>query len=175
MDRKDFDRYITEHYEEIYNDLFKYSLYFTKNKDEAEDIVQDTFVKAYEYIPGFRNEFKYSLKAWLLKISRSIYLSKVLQRSKINADINQEEIKSSFNLAENIISETEREIFKDVLYDHVFNLPAKIRDIYILSEIYLLPDHKISEVLKIPIGTVKSRLHRGRKILQEKKQIIKSQ
>ncbi|WP_241674993.1 RNA polymerase sigma factor [Paenibacillus luteus] len=142
-------------------DVWNFAYFLTKNRMMADDITQDVFLQAYRHITSFRGEA--SVKTWLLKITRNIsynYLQTAFIRKVllVNKAMPQEFSRS----AEQAFLEKEA---TNEVWKHVFRLPVKFREVLVLHAKYELPLHEISQVLKIPEGTVKSRLFGARKKL----------
>lgn len=129
--------------------------------EDAEDIAQETFVKAYLNIRKFKGESKFS--TWLSKIAINLCMDKVRERS--NREENLEEgvwltiPQSSYYSPEETVERLE---IQDKIKNAVSSLPEDLRMVFILREFEDLSYQEISEMLNIPIGTVESRLHRAR-------------
>ncbi len=153
------------------NDLYNFAYYLTKNKEEAKDLVQETVMRAYErihqYAPGT------NAKAWLLIILKNLFINQYRHKRRIPGRVSYEEYQST--AAEHPIIDTEREIFDSPLSGEVAaafnNLPPDDRLIIYLADVVELKYKEIAHILDIPVGTVRSRLHRARKAL--KKMLLK--
>ena len=150
------------------------SMKFVKDIHIAEDIAQESFIKAYKSLNSFREESAFY--TWLYRIAANTsknYLtskrrkkeyseSEVFSSEDANVDIfdipggdSPEEILAANNL-------------REVIFESLSNLPEDIRTAISLREFEGLSYEEISEVLDCPIGTVRSRIFRGREIIQEK-------
>ena len=150
------------------------SMKFVKDIHIAEDIAQESFIKAYKSLNSFREESAFY--TWLYRIAANTsknYLtskkrkkeyseSEVFSSEDVNVDIfdipggdSPEEILAANNL-------------REVIFESLSNLPEDIRTAISLREFEGLSYEEISEVLDCPIGTVRSRIFRGREIIQEK-------
>lgn len=143
--------------------LYRVAFYMVhQNRDDAEDLVQETFIKAYRSFHQLRNKEK--CRAWLRSILHSIFINKYRKEEKIPIIPQPVE--------ENIIyqNDPETEILKKVMDQEVlkavFKLPEEYSTVVILSDIEGVPYKEIAETLGVPIGTVRSRLSRGRKLLR---------
>lgn len=152
---------------EIYgDDVWNYAFFLTKDVHLADDIAQETFIKAYRRFHTYRRES--SIRTWLLKITRNTtftYRSRAFARRVILLDslprryaeslVAQPAVPSAESAA--VMNETENELWTAVL-----NLPSKFRDPLVLRYHYQLGMEEIAEILGVSEGTVKSRLHRAK-------------
>ena len=138
--------------------------YFTRNKDDAEDLAQEAFMRACRFFYRFHRDSNF--KSWILGIMRNIHLTNIQKnRATINADeLIQSTADSTIDVENNFLQDIQiKQIQKAI-----GKLPEDFREVIILCDIKGLPYEQISEILKIPIGTVRSRLHRGRLLLKER-------
>jgi len=142
--------------------------------DQAEDAVQESFIKAFQAMNGFRGV---SFRGWLLKIvTNSAY--DWLRRSQRHPmqplfpeDENGEEIESPawiVDPAASVQEEVEEKEFSKKIYEALDELPDVYRSVLTLIDIHELDYAEAAEALKVPIGTVKSRLARARLQMQKK-------
>jgi RNA polymerase sigma-70 factor (ECF subfamily) len=156
--------------------VYRYSLRLTRgNTHEAEDIVQDVFLQAHRawdtYQPGT------NCRAWLFTICRNRFLRKKERRdrrpeivaSQIDADVEALAVTAVFSEVES--ADPEKEFFASFVDEEVMraldDLPEPYREAVVLSDLEGLTYPELSEVLEVPVGTVKSRLFRGRRLLQQ--------
>ena len=154
------------------NALYYTALRMTQNPSDAEDLVQETYLKAHRfwdrYQPGT------NCKAWLYKILTNTRINQYVKLSKQPTRVNFEDIEPLLRTKEEPAIKTETagdlSVFEDLLDDEVKKaleaVPEDFRVVLILSVIEGFPYKGIAEILEIPIGTVMSRLFRGRKLLQ---------
>lgn len=155
-----FERYFLEYKDDVY----RVAYYFTRNKDDAEDLAQDAFMRAYRFFYRFHRDSNF--KSWILRIMRNIHLTNIQKnKSTINAD---ELIQSTATSTINVESIFLQGIQIKQIQKAIEKLPEDFREVIILCDLESLPYEQISEILKIPIGTVRSRLHRGRLLLKER-------
>src|SRR5688572_11662450 len=148
--------------------LYRVALRLTGDASQAEDLVQDTMLKAYrswqQYRPGT------NAKGWLLTILRNTFINDYRRRKHepIAMDV---EAAEPYAL-DRSIQETDPEgtffsrIVDDKVLEAVDALPTDFREVLVLSDIEGMSYAEIAESLKIPVGTVKSRLFRARRQLQ---------
>lgn len=150
--------------------LHAYALKLTNDSDEADDLVQDTMLKAYRFFDKF--EKGTNCKAWLFQIMKNSFINNYRKSTKEPDKVDYEDVQ---NFYENIKAEEvksshfEGDAFNDILDDEIVNalstLPDDFRTIVFLSDIEGYSYEEIASFLDCPIGTVRSRLHRARKML----------
>ncbi len=153
--------------------LLRTALRMTKNERDAEDLVQEAFVKAYRFWDKF--EPGSNCRAWLFKIMTNIFINNYRSKSRSPMAVNVDEIDDNFlygQLSTGGQSPTpEQELFAKIFDDDVKkaieNLPDDFRMVVVLSFLEGFSYQEIAEIADLQLGTVKSRLHRGRKLLQK--------
>ena len=144
------------------------------NRDAAEDLVQDTFLRAHRFWHTY--ERGTNVKSWLFTICRNTYLHQKdrmrEQREQPAADFDaRPEALAATTAFGTSAPDPESDFFGMLIDDHVVEaidaLPEEFREVLVLSDLGDLKYAEIAEVLDLPLGTVKSRLFRARKILQE--------
>jgi RNA polymerase sigma factor (sigma-70 family) len=142
--------------------------YLTRNDHDAEDIVQDAYLRALKHFDGFRGEAGTSARAWLLAIVRNTaYSSRRRQRPENFATEFDEEVHSDAVADDHPEAVLLRDSAKDSLRRALDRLPPEFREVIVLRELEGLSYKEISEVAGVPLGTVMSRLSRARTRLQE--------
>ncbi len=166
---KEFEEQALPHMEVLYN----YGLRMTGNPDDARDLLQETFLKAYRFWDKF--EQGTNLRAWLFRIMKNTYINLYRKESKEPSKVDYDEIEDYYNVVRDEASDPndlQEKIFGQLLDDDVSkaleSLPEEFRTVVILCDIEGLAYEEIAEFLQIPVGTVRSRLHRGRKLLYTK-------
>lgn len=157
--------------------VYRFALRLSGSPADAEDLVQETFLRAYraweQYTPGTR------AKSWLFTICRNVFLRQRKRDRRRDETVRQaanEVDTSGIQTGEIPVFTTayqydpEGQFFASIIDDGILqaieNLPADFRDAVVLSDLEGLAYAEIADVLGIPIGTVKSRLFRGRRLLQ---------
>ena len=158
--------------------VYRFALRLTGTPDRAEDLVQDTFLRAYrawdQYERGTR------AKSWLFTIARNLFLRQE-ERGKRHDDIVREETaRGDGGAAVSVINpvwvstmgtDPEGEFFDAIVDDEVLRaidaLPEEYRTAVVLSDVEGLSYDEIGQLMEVPVGTVKSRLFRGRRRLQK--------
>jgi RNA polymerase sigma factor (sigma-70 family) len=139
------------------NDIIRIAFTYVKQKQLAEDVVQDVFIKCYEKMNTFRFESTY--KTWLISIT--INRCKDMLRSWSYKNL----LFTDYLANKLRDSSTERHIFDDtyeVLSNEILKLPLKLREVIILHYYQELSIEEISNLLRANSNTIKTRLHRGR-------------
>jgi RNA polymerase sigma-70 factor (ECF subfamily) len=157
--------------------LYNYAFYLTKDEDDANDLVQDTFVKAFRFIENFQDGT--NEKAWLFKIMKNGFINDYRKKTNLPLHLSFDTIIETRNEDEDINPDVDKEdlhdasdSFKGLIGDEVTialeSLPYDYRQIILLADIEEFSYEELSEILEIPIGTVRSRLFRARNMLKEK-------
>ncbi|MES2151937.1 MAG: sigma-70 family RNA polymerase sigma factor [Pseudomonadota bacterium] len=139
--------------------------WLTRNDQDAQDLVQMAFVRAFRFFDGFHGG---DARAWLLTIVRNTYFSALRDRRREDGDVGFDEaLHSDTSLPNNPATLFETRDAGRVVHQALDRLPRVFREIVMLKEIEDLSYKEIAEVVGIPIGTVMSRLARGRKLLAD--------
>jgi len=148
--------------------LYRVALRLTGDESQAEDLVQDTMLKAYrswrQYRPGT------NAKGWLLTILRNTFINDYRRRKlePVATDLEAVEPHAIYRAVEDV--DPEGAFFSKIVDEKVLEavdaLPAEFREVLVLSDMEGLRYGEIAEALQVPVGTVKSRLFRARRLLQ---------
>ena len=152
--------------------LFNYALKIVRNSDDAQDLVQETYYKAYKNYHQF-NEGTNS-KAWMFMILKNTFINNYRKLKKEPAKLDYDEIEGFYESIKsdqvndnNLDLDFYNDLFDDDLSTALAKLPEKMKEVFLLCDIEEYSYEEIAEIVNIPVGTVRSRLHRARKILQE--------
>jgi RNA polymerase sigma-70 factor (ECF subfamily) len=154
--------------------LYNFAFHLTYNEDDANDLVQETYMKAFRFIDSYHEGT--NAKAWLFKILKNAFINHYRKASNRPSKVDYEEI-ITFQNADNDSNFTSymdlrEEMFQGMMGDEVTNainsLPVDFRTVILLCDIEGFKYEEISKIIDIPIGTVRSRLHRARNMLKEK-------
>jgi RNA polymerase sigma-70 factor (ECF subfamily) len=155
--------------------LYSAALRMTRNPADAEDVVQETFLKAYRAYATFAAGT--NLKAWLYRILTNTYINKYRKQQRRPSEVELGELQDLYlykRLGEQsgASQSAEQEVLDGFVDSDVKqaleSLPEHFRMPVLLADVEGFSYKEIAEILDIPIGTVMSRLHRGRKALQKK-------
>lgn len=150
--------------------LKSFALKMTNDEEEAEDLVQDTLLKAFRFFDKF--EKGTNAKAWLFQIMKNTFINNYRKNSREPNKIDYEDVQNFYETikADEVKSQHyEGDAFSNILDDELTNalskLPDDFRTIVVLSDIEGYTYEEIANFINCPIGTVRSRLHRARKML----------
>jgi RNA polymerase sigma-70 factor (ECF subfamily) len=154
-----FEETFLPHLDAAYN----LARWLTRNSSDAEDVVQEAFLRAFRFSRGFHTG---DGRAWLLKIVRNTSYTwmKKNRRPEIIFDLNEEIAEDTSKGADSEMLENAE---RDLMRKHLLTLPASLREVMVLRHIEELSYKQIAELIEVPIGTVMSRLSRGRERLQK--------
>ena len=154
--------------------LYSAALRLTKNERDAEDLVQDTFLRAYRFFDKF--ERGTNIKAWLFKILTNTFINRyrrVVKERNIVEGSERDAVHERFisREASDSAANPEAWFFDRLLSDDVLqavdSLPIDFRLVVILADLQEFSYKETAEILDVPVGTVMSRLYRGRRLLQK--------
>ncbi|HLL14997.1 MAG TPA: sigma-70 family RNA polymerase sigma factor [Pyrinomonadaceae bacterium] len=141
--------------------LFRLAMWLTRNHTEAEDIVQETFTEALKSF--HRYEQGTNCRAWLVTIMYHLNSKRLRAGSRLRL-VNDSEGRISSTAVYTL--PTPQGITDEDILNALRALPVQFREVVILSDVEEMAYKEISAALGVPIGTVMSRLHRGRKLLR---------
>jgi len=147
----------------LMNDAYNLARWLVKNDQDAHDMVQEAYLRAFKFFGGMRAA---TSKAWLLRIVRNVCYDHLRERQVPSgaSDSNQEELPDADPSPEAAL-EIKSEIA--AVRKALANLPDDFRTVLVLREMEELSYREISEITQVPIGTVMSRLARGRQHLTD--------
>ncbi|MBK6729487.1 MAG: sigma-70 family RNA polymerase sigma factor [Bacteroidetes bacterium] len=153
--------------------LYNFAFHLTYNEDDANDLVQETFLKSYRFIDSYQQGT--NAKAWLFKILKNGFINDYRRKSKrpmqveFDPMVNYSETDDDSSVQ---IVDLRQEMFQGLVGDEVTralnDLPVDFRTVILLCDIEEFSYEEIAKIIDIPIGTVRSRLHRARNLLKEK-------
>lgn len=170
-DRHAFDKLIDKYQDKIFN--FAYRI--TGNYEEASDVSQEAFIRAFNSIKTFRNEAAFS--SWMYRIVKNIYIDRLHVAERLPYISLDETIESENGSIQREIKDVnaispENELIKNererIIHDLLNELPPHQRIPLVLYHINNLTYEEIANITKLPIGTVKSRINRARSTMAEK-------
>jgi len=167
--KKDFDAEAMPHMNLLHNYAYK----ITGNQLDADDLLQETFLRAFRFFDKF--EKGTNCKAWLFRIMKNLFINKYRKNQKEPGKVDYGEIENFFdNIRSDKIDSTDlqEKVFSNLMDDEMTNALNSLQDdfktVVILCDLEGLSYEEIADFVQCPIGTVRSRLHRGRKMLQQK-------
>lgn len=152
---------------------YNYAFHLTLNEDNAKDLVQDTYLRAFRFIDSFQKGT--NAKAWLFRILKNNFINNFRKKVKEPAKVDYQEVESIYNSEDtdlNVTADLRVEVLQSMIGDEIANalnaLAVDFRTVIILCDIEGFTYEEMSKILDIPIGTVRSRLHRARNLLKDK-------
>lgn len=156
--------------------LYSAALRMTRNPADAEDLVQETYLKAYRAYDSFRAGT--NLKAWLYRILTNTFINSYRSKRRHPEETELEEVEDFYlfrrlggleaaaagRSAEDVVLES---ITDDAVKQALESLPESFRMAVLLADVEGFSYKEIAEIMDVPIGTVMSRLHRGRRALEK--------
>jgi RNA polymerase sigma-70 factor, ECF subfamily len=158
---------------ELYKDkVFQLCYRMLGNRHEAEDIAQETFIRAYVNINSFNINLKFS--TWLYRIATNLCIDRIRKKKPdyyLDAEVSGADGLTMYSqiAADTALPEEELESLElqETIQKEISKLPEKYRSVIVLRYIEELSLNEISEILDLPLGTVKTRIHRGREALRQ--------
>ncbi|MDM5329356.1 RNA polymerase sigma factor SigW [Neobacillus sp. CF12] len=158
---------------EIYsNSIYQLGYRMLGNRHEAEDVAQEAFIRAYVNIKSFNQDLKFS--TWLFRIATNLCIDRIRKKKPdyyLDAEVSgtdgltmYSQLSSNAPLPENELESLE---LQETVQKEILKLPEKYRSVIVLKYIEELSLNEISEILDMPLGTVKTRIHRGREALRQ--------
>lgn len=151
--------------------LYNFAIRLSNDPNDAEDLVQDTIVKAYRFFSSY--ERGTNAKAWLFRILKNSYINNYRKQTKLPYQIDYDEVSTFYESIRSDWSDTtdmEQIIYREMLDDEITRalnrLPEDFRTVVLLCDIEGFTYEEIANMLDVPIGTIRSRLHRGRNLLR---------
>jgi RNA polymerase sigma-70 factor (ECF subfamily) len=171
VDVSDADRHL-DSFEELamplFDQLYNFAQWLTQNRDEAEDLVQETYAKALKGFSSF--QLGTNFRAWMFRILRNAFLTsrtglKATMTVPLGLEEDGPELAVERDTPETLLFERAS---RDALQRAIDELPVYSREVLLLCDVEEMSYQEISETLSIPIGTVMSRLSRARRALRDR-------
>lgn len=163
-----FEKEFMPHADALYN--FAYQLSY--NDDDANDLVQETYMKAFRFIDSYQEGT--NSKAWLFKILKNIFINEYRRKKREPEKIDYDDV-ITFSDEDDDNSaayfDLREDLFDNMMGDEITNalnkLPIEFKTVILLCDIEGFTYEEIAKIIDIPIGTVRSRLHRARNMLKQ--------
>ncbi|MFC5407619.1 RNA polymerase sigma factor SigW [Cohnella soli] len=159
---------------DLYKDkLFHLAYRMTSNRQEAEDVVQETFLRVYKNLDRYDENQKFS--TWIYRIATNLCIDRLRRRKAVyslDAESSEHEGLDGYAMlpsddrtpeSELLLSETQK-----LIQEAIATLPVKYKSVMILRYLQDMSLQEISDVLDMPVTTIKTRVHRGREFLRKK-------
>jgi RNA polymerase sigma-70 factor (ECF subfamily) len=156
--------------------LFSTALRMTRNRSDAEDLVQETYIKGWRSFHTFQEGT--NLRAWLFRIMTNTYINKYNAKKRKGTEVELDDVEELFlykrlgSIDQSQLSSSAEDQMLELFTDDevkgaLESLPEDFRIPVLLSDVDGFSYKEIAEMLEIPMGTVMSRLHRGRKAMEK--------
>jgi RNA polymerase sigma-70 factor (ECF subfamily) len=145
--------------------LYNFIVRIISEKETAEDILQDTFLRVYNQRKNYSPDF--ALSTWVYTIALNLVRSE-LRKRKLRKYLSLDFLKEESDVELPDTTNPEPGQLKPLLDKAIAALPEEYRTAFILCDIDRLPYNQIAEIMRVPVGTVKSRINRARSMLREK-------
>jgi RNA polymerase sigma-70 factor (ECF subfamily) len=152
----------------LFDQLCNFAYWLTRNQEDAEDLVQETYIKGLKGFSSF--QLGTNFRAWMYRILRNTFLtsrtgSKATMTVPLDPEENGPDLAVERETPETILIERSN---WQLVQSAIDELPVRFREILLLCEVEQMSYQEIAETLSVPIGTVMSRLSRARKALDER-------
>ncbi|HAI75880.1 MAG TPA: RNA polymerase subunit sigma [Microscillaceae bacterium] len=153
---------------------YNFAFRLTLDEEDAKDLVQDTYLKVFRFLDSF--EKGTNAKAWLFRILKNNFINDFRKKVKEPNKVDYQEIETYYNSEEfgdqRYTTDLRLEVLQNLMGDELTtalnSLGVDFRTVIVLADIEGFSYEEMAKILNIPIGTVRSRLHRARNILKEK-------
>lgn len=154
-------RFLVKRYQDK---LMRYAFYFVRDENKAADIVQDSFIKAFVNLKGFDTKKKFS--SWIYRIVHNEAINFLKKHKKEISLESNSWLEQALKSREDLEGDFDRKEAKKMLFACLEKLGLKYRTVLVLFYLEDKSYEEISDVLRIPIGTVGTRINRGKKMLK---------
>ncbi|MDO8683301.1 MAG: sigma-70 family RNA polymerase sigma factor [Armatimonadota bacterium] len=169
-ERQAFDQLVERHHKQAYNIAYR----MTGNHADAEDLTQEAFIRAFRFFGQYRRELPF--ENWLYRIMSNVFVDMLRRRPKVHIrsfdqPIQTEDGEAIMELPDLAPTPEESLLSSELdsrIQSALMTMPEEFRLAVVYADIEGLSYEEIADAMKCSIGTVRSRLHRGRKILRER-------
>ena len=170
---KEKHKIFNEDFMPLIDAAYNFAFRLTLDEDDAKDLVQDTYLKAFRFIESFQKGT--NAKAWLFRILKNSFINDYRKKAKQPAKVDYQEVEQIYNSDDvdaKITPDLRVDVLQGMIGDEVAtalnSLAIDFRTVIILCDIEGFTYEEMAKILDIPIGTVRSRLHRARNLLKDK-------
>jgi RNA polymerase sigma-70 factor, ECF subfamily len=169
-ERQAFDELVQRHHKQAYNIAYR----MTGNHADAEDLTQEAFIRAFRFFGQYRRELPF--ENWLYRIMSNVFVDMLRRKPKahirsIDQPIQTEDGEAVMEIADTAMTPEEMVLSAELdsrIQSALMTIPEDFRLAVVYADIEGLSYEEIADAMRCSIGTVRSRLHRGRKLLREK-------
>jgi len=173
VDKQKFEALFDKEFLPNADALYNFAYHLTFDEEDSNDLVQDTFLKAWRFINSYQEGT--NAKAWLFKILKNTFINEYRRKKVRPAEVDYEDFltyQESDDTRQVGSLDLRQEIFQNMLGDEmtkaINELPVDFRTIILLCDVEDFSYEEIAKIIDIPIGTVRSRLFRARNMLKDK-------
>lgn len=157
--KREFEEKISENIDSLYN----LAIRMTQNKQDAEDLIQESVLRAYRFFHKFEKGTNF--KAWIMTILRNIFINEYRKKRKEPQMVDFEKVKDFISLPE--INGVQEEIFSEKTKSSIDRLSEELRTTLTLFYTENFSYKEMAKIMDVPVGTVMSRLYTARQILKK--------
>jgi len=169
-ERQAFDELVHRHHKQAYNIAYR----MTGNHTDAEDLTQEAFIRAFRFFGQYRRELPF--ENWLYRIMSNVFVDMLRRRPKahlrsLDQPVQTEDGEAMMEIADTAPTPEESVLSHELdarIQSALMTMPEEFRLAVVYADIEGLSYEEIADAMRCSIGTVRSRLHRGRKILRER-------
>jgi len=164
-DQDAFAQLVQRHQRRVFNLIFR----MLQDYEEASEITQETFLAAWQALPSFRGDARFS--TWLYRIAYNSALKQIEQRKRdrqLQTAMQAEQMLADAGNEGRMETELELRARQDFIRENLATLPAKYRVVLVLRHIQDMTYEEMAEILTVPIGTIKTHLFRARNLLKQR-------
>lgn len=168
--RREFEEQALPHLDSMYSAALR----MTRNPSDAEDLVQEAILLAFRHFDQFQSGT--NIRAWLFRIMTNTFINSYRKKSREPERVDLPEVEDFYFLSQaarnnELGEDPESQILSKFAYEDIMaaidRLPEEFRLVVVMNAVEGFAYQEIADILNIPIGTVRSRLYRGRKVLQK--------
>ncbi len=168
--KEKFEQIAFEHMDSLYSTALR----MTRNTEEAEDLVQDTYMRAFRFFDKYQQGTNF--KAWIFKILTNTFINRYRKKTRTPQKVQFEKVEFGIENPDGYQETAEwtgfdesnyEELFDDDIRSALSQLSEEFRMVILLADVEGFSYKEIADIIDRPIGTVMSRLFRGRKMLQK--------
>jgi len=155
------------------NALFNFAMHLAGNEDDANDLVQETYMNAYQSIASYKEGS--NPKAWLFRILKNNFINEYRKKSRrpksvdyTSESMTEEEMYSNHNSYLDMSQDMFQNMMGDEVTIAINALPVDLKTVILLRDIEGFSYDEIAKIVNVPVGTIRSRLHRARNVLKSK-------
>jgi len=153
--------------EEVFPSLYGTALRLTRDREDASDLAQEAVIRAYDAFDRFDGR---NFKAWILRILTNLYINRYRQKQREGLNTSLDDDETTYEPVAPHAEIPDRQLFDGLVGSEVeqalSKVPADFRVAVLLSDVEGLSYEEIAEATNVPVGTVRSRIARGRAILR---------